>query len=97
MRILKRPLVRGFFVRRSLHLLAASAAIVFLGLSVPLQSAQAQGMGGMGGMGGAGGHGRQKQSASKTDDKTTKADDKAYKDALKRIPDKKVDPWDAMR
>jgi hypothetical protein len=96
MRILKRPLVRGFFVRRSLHLLAASAAIVFLGLSVPLQSAQAQGMGGMGG---AGGHGRQKQSASKTDDKTTKADDKAYKDALKRIPEpkEKYDPWSGAR
>ena len=29
--------------------------------------------------------------------KANKADEKAYKDALKSIPEKKVDPWGNMR
>jgi hypothetical protein len=36
---------------------------------------------------------------TKTDDKTPKVDDKAYKDALKRIPEpkEKYDPWSGAR
>jgi hypothetical protein len=56
-------------------------------------SAHAQGM--------AGGRGhKHQQDTQKTDDKTkTKADEQAYKDALKRIPvpDEKPDPWKSMR
>ena len=79
------------FMRR----LTALAATVFIAAvitcSVSAQTAQAQGMGGMGG------RGHRQADTAKTDTKATKADDKAYKDALKRIPDKKVDPWGAMR
>jgi hypothetical protein len=82
-------------MRALVCLLTAIAATVLIAavitFSVPAQTAQAQGMGGMGG------RGRHQTQAPKSDDKTTKADDKAYKDALKRIPDKKVDPWDTMR
>ena len=82
-------------------MVAALLATALLALSAPLQNAQAQGMGGGGGMGGVGGmgggRGRHQADASKAGDKAPKADDKAYKDALKRIPDKKVDPWDTMR
>lgn len=55
-------------------------------------SAQAQ----MGGMGG-GRHGR--GGDAKADDKKPKVDEKAYKDALKRIPDskEKYDPWSGAR
>jgi hypothetical protein len=84
--------MRVFMCSRSRRL-TALAAIGFtatvIAFSVPAQTAQAQGMGG--------GRGHRQPDASKTDNKTTKADDKAYKDALKRIPDKKVDPWDTMR
>lgn len=55
-------------------------------------SAHAQGMGG--------GGKRHQQSSQSTDDKTTvKADDKAYRDALKRIPvpTEKPDPWKMVR
>jgi hypothetical protein len=42
--------------------------------------------------------GRRHQSAAQpAGNKPTKADEQAYKDALKRIPDKKVDPWGNMR
>ena len=36
---------------------------------------------------------------TKTDDKTPKVDEKAYKDALKRIPEpkEKYDPWGGAR
>jgi len=77
-----------------MRLLTPAAAIAFIVLCLPLQNAQAQGMGGMGGMGGRGKH---QGDAPPKDDKAPKADDKAYKDALKRIPEKKVDPWGAMR
>ena len=52
--------------------------------------AQAQ-MGGMGKRGGG--------DKAKTDDKTPKVDEKAYKDALKRIPEpkEKYDPWSGAR
>lgn len=78
--------------RRLLTALAATAVIAaVIAFSVPAQTAQAQGMGGMGG------RGHHQADAAKTDNKTIKADDKAYKDALKRIPEKKVDPWGTMR
>jgi Spy/CpxP family protein refolding chaperone len=41
--------------------------------------------------GGNGGH-RHGQSAAQSS-RTTKADDKAYKDALKTVPNKPYDPW----
>ena len=43
---------------------------------------------------------RQQQDTQKTEDKTKKkADEKAYKDALKSIPvsNEKLDPWKSMR
>jgi hypothetical protein len=78
-----------------MRILTLTAAIALIALSVLFsvlpQNAQAQGMGGRGGKG------RHQADAPKTGDKAVKADDKAYKDALKRIPEKKVDPWGAMR
>ena len=49
----------------------------------------------MGGMGKRGGGGER----AKTEDKTPKVDEKAYKDALKRIPEpkEKYDPWSGAR
>lgn len=46
---------------------------------------------------GGGRHGR--GGDAKTEDKTPKVDEKAYKDALKRIPDskEKYDPWSGAR
>jgi hypothetical protein len=46
------------------------------------------------------GKGRKHQRTQKTEDTTkTKADEQAYKEALKRIPDstKKIDPWQNVR
>lgn len=65
-------------------------AVLLAALTLP---AQAQ----MGGMGG-GRHGRGGGDA-KTDDKKSKVDEKAYKDALKRIPEpkEKYDPWGGAR
>jgi hypothetical protein len=71
-------------------LMAVAALMAILGLVTP--PAQAQGMGG--GMGK--GHRRQ-SSESSTGSKTNKADEKAYRDALKSIPEKKTDPWGNMR
>jgi hypothetical protein len=46
-----------------------------------------------------GGRHRGGDEAKKTDDKTPKVDEKAYKDALKRIPEpkEKYDPWSGAR
>jgi len=43
--------------------------------------------------------GRGAGDSNKTEDKTPKVDDKAYKDALKRIPEpkEKYDPWGGAR
>jgi opacity protein-like surface antigen len=73
--------------------LAVAAALLAL-LAVP---AQAQ-MGG-GGMGGGGGRHQKNNDDSKTEDKKPKVDDKAYKEALKRIPEpkQKYDPWGVAR
>jgi hypothetical protein len=64
------------------------AAVLLAMVTLP---AQAQ-MGGMGKRGGGGGD-------TKTDDKKPKVDEKAYKDALKRIPEpkEKYDPWSGAR
>lgn len=61
-------------------------------LALAALPAQAQ-MGGMGKRGGGNG------GESKTDDKKPKIDEKAYKDALKRIPEpkEKYDPWSGAR
>jgi hypothetical protein len=42
---------------------------------------------------------QQQQGAPRSENKTTKADEQAYKDALKRIPvsTEKPDPWKSMR
>jgi len=63
-------------------LLVAFAAVMMTA------NAEAQGMGG----------GRKHQAKSaKTQPQQPKADDKAYKAALKGIPDKQFDPWHAVR
>jgi hypothetical protein len=71
----------------------AVAAIACFTLSVLAQDfvqvAHAQGMGGPVG-------GRGKPQAAPKDEKP-KVDEKAYQDALKRIPEKKADPWGSMR
>jgi hypothetical protein len=66
----------------------AVAAVLLAVLALP---AQAQ-MGGMGKHGPSGGE-------TKTEDKKPKVDEKAYKDALKRIPEpkEKYDPWSGAR
>ena len=68
-----------------MRILIASAAIALM--MVP---AHAQDMG----------KSRKHQHAQKTENTTkSKADEQAYKEALKRIPDstKKVDPWQSVR
>lgn len=70
-------------------------------LTLTMASAQAQdatgGNGAMGGMGGAGGrhHGQQQKNAKAAP--APKADEKAYKSALKGIPDKAYDAWHGVR
>jgi hypothetical protein len=62
-------------------------------VSLATVGAQAQGIGGNMG----GGHKHQKQT-DKTDPQKPKADDKAYKAAIKSLPDKpKPDPWQGAR
>ena len=68
-----------------MRVLMASAAIALM-----MVSAHAQDMGKT----------RKHQQTQKTENTTkTKADEQAYKEALKRIPDstKKVDPWQNVR
>jgi hypothetical protein len=63
---------------------------VAMALALMVVSAHAQGMG----------KGKKQQAAQKTEDSTkVKADDKAYAEALKRIPNsnEKLDPWKALR
>ena len=72
------------------------AAMIIASLVVP---SYAQGMGGQGPSGGQGisggkghhGHGQNSEQPKK------KSDDKAYKSALDRLPDKKFDPWQNVR
>jgi hypothetical protein len=67
-----------------------TVAAVLLAVLVPPAEAQ---MGGMGKRGPGGGDN------AKTEDKKPKVDEKAYKDALKRIPEpkEKYDPWSGAR
>jgi hypothetical protein len=63
--------------------------IAAMTIALLILPAQAQmGGGGMGGKGGGRGH-----HDPKTERPKKKVDDKDYKAALGRIPDKKVDPW----
>jgi hypothetical protein len=78
---------RELLVMRILIAVTASIAVLCLVAAVMAPSAQAQGKGRRG----------QSSAASSAGAKTNKADEKAYKDALKSIPEKKVDPWGNMR
>jgi hypothetical protein len=60
-------------------------AMIIVGLAAP---ASAQGM--------PGGK-RQRESSEKTEQRKPKVDEKAYKSALDKLPDKKFDPWQTVR
>jgi hypothetical protein len=61
-------------------------------------AAHAQGMSGMGGgMSGMGGKGHHGQHQRDGDQPKRKVDEKAYKSALDKLPDKKFDPWGGVR
>jgi Spy/CpxP family protein refolding chaperone len=71
--------------------------IATLALALTMANAYAQDAGSSG-MGGGGGHkGHRQQSSDKTDAQKPKADEKAYRDALKSVPDKPYDPWQGTR
>ena len=70
---------------RTLMAVVASIAVLSLVAILMAPPAQAQG------------RGHRAPSSSSAGAKTNKADEKAYKDALKSIPEKKVDPWGNMR
>ncbi len=72
---------------RTLMAVVASIAVLSLVAILMAPPAQAQGRG----------HRAPSSSSSSAGAKTNKADEKAYKDALKSIPEKKVDPWGNMR
>ena len=65
----------------------AIAVLALLGLSVSTLGAQAQGAA----------TARQQMQARDAKSKPPKADEQAYRDALKQIPVKKADPWGNMR
>ena len=67
-------------------LLAAFAVALFVGSA----HAQAPGGGGFGG-------GHKQQKSYKPAEQKPKVDDKAYKNALKSLPDKPYDPWHGAR
>ncbi|MGD0316606.1 MAG: hypothetical protein ABSB37_11785 [Xanthobacteraceae bacterium] len=67
-------------------LLAAFAVALFVGSA----HAQAPGGGGFGG-------GHKQQKSDKPAEQKPKVDDKAYKNALKSLPDKPYDPWHGAR
>ena len=73
-----------FAIARSL--LAAFAVALFVGSA----HAQAPGGGGFGG-------GHKQQKSDKPAEQKPKVDDKAYKNALKSLPDKPYDPWHGAR
>ena len=68
-------------------LLATLAAALLVG------TADAQAPGG----GGFGGGGRKHQQTAEKPAEKPKVDDKAYKNALKSLPDKPYDPWHGAR
>lgn len=69
------------------------AAILMAALTVPAYSQSGIGAGGPGGRGG------RPPSAPAVDPEKKKAEDKAFNDAVKRIPlpEKKYDPWSTVR
>jgi hypothetical protein len=67
----------------------AIAFLALFALSVSVLAAQAQGMGPQ--------TARAQQAARAAKEKPPKADEEAYKNALRSVPDKKVDPWGNMR
>ena len=73
-----------------MRILIASAALALMMVTAHAQDTYAQDMGKT----------RKHQHAQKTENTTkSKADEQAYKEALKRIPNstKKVDPWQDVR
>jgi Spy/CpxP family protein refolding chaperone len=77
-----------------------ATAIMLIASAIGLTTvgAYAQDAGGMGGGMGGGGHRHQQQKTDKTDPQKPKADDNAYKAALKSLPNKpKPDPWQGAR
>ena len=73
-----------------MRIFTAPVAIALMMVTAHAQDTYAQDMGKT----------RKHQHTQKTENTTkTKADDQAYKEALKRIPDstKKVDPWQSVR
>jgi hypothetical protein len=66
-----------------------------LALSVMVASAQAQ-LGGPGGGGGATHQPFDKRNQKSSEPAKPKADDKAYRSALKNLPDKQYDPWHGL-
>jgi hypothetical protein len=73
-----------------MRVLMTMAATALFALCLLAEDAHAQ-------MGGGGRGKRQADTQNSKQDKPTKADEKAYQDALKRIPEKKADPWGNMR
>jgi hypothetical protein len=73
-------------------------AIVMAALTVPAYS-QVGGGGGGSGAGGVGRGGSARTAAPTVDPAKKKAEEKAFNDAVKRIPlpDKKFDPWGEVR
>ena len=72
-----------------------TTAVILLAFVIGLTTVGAQAQGTGGSMGGGQKH--QKQT-DKTDPQKPKADDKAYKAAIKSLPDKpKPDPWQGAR
>jgi hypothetical protein len=75
---------------------AMRAVLAALAIALMTLSAQAQmGGGGAGGVGG--GHGHRGQAKKPDEPAKKKVDDKDYKSALDRLPDKKFDPWRETR
>ncbi|MGB7079151.1 MAG: hypothetical protein WBD53_18355 [Xanthobacteraceae bacterium] len=71
---------------------------IALALALTAVSSHAQGVGGVGGMGGGfGGRHQGRAKTAKAETPKQKVDDKAYKDALKSIPDKPFDAWNGVR
>jgi len=66
----------------------SSFMVAALVLAAPVERAHAQGMSGR----------RQiDQNAAKAEAKKPKADERAYRDALKTVPNKSYDPWQGAR
>lgn len=76
---------------RASRLVIAAGALAFF-----VSGANAQ-MAGPGGGGGSGGHKQHQQNANKADTEKPKADEKAYAEALKSLPNKPYDPWHGVR